>query len=97
MPCDDSPRRALDPQESGLQVRDHDVKAEERREKGPVFFGDKTDLDILAAQQGIPAVSDFDSLLGDFWPEERCADQLIATVREWRREGDHKSNSRLPA
>jgi hypothetical protein len=78
-------------------VRDHDVMAEERREKGPVFFGDKTDLDILAAQQGVPAVSDFDSLLGDFWPEEECADQFIATVREWRREGDRKSNSQWPA
>ena len=53
MPCDESSRRALDLQESGLQVRDHDVKAEERREKGPVFFGGKTDLDILAAQQGV--------------------------------------------
>jgi hypothetical protein len=80
-----------------LQVRDHVVQAEEGGEKGAVFFGGKTDLDILAAQQGVSAVSDFDSLLGDFWPEEGCADQFIATVREWRREGDHKGNSRLPA
>jgi hypothetical protein len=80
-----------------LQVRDHDVKAEKRGEKRAVFFGGKTDLDILAAQQGVSAVCDFDSLLGDFWPEEGCADQFIATVREWRREGDHKSNSRWPA
>ena len=59
----------------GLQVCDHDVNEEESREKGPVFFRDKTDLDILAAQQGVSAVSDFDSLLGDFWPDEECADQ----------------------
>jgi hypothetical protein len=55
------------------------------------------DLDILAAQQGVSAVSNFDSLLGDIWPEEECADQFIATIREWRREGAHKSNSRWPA
>lgn len=80
-----------------LQVRDRDLKAEERGEKGAVFFGAKTDLDILAAQQGVSVVTDFDSLLGDFWPEEWCADQFIATVREWRREGNQKSNSRWPA
>jgi hypothetical protein len=45
------------------------------------------DLDILAAQQGVPPVSDFDTLLGDFWPEEESADEFIATIREWRYEG----------
>jgi hypothetical protein len=80
-----------------FQVLDHDVQEEERGEKGTVFFEGKTDLHILAAQQGVSAVSDFDSLLGDFWPEEGCADQFIATVREWRREGDHKSNPQWPA
>jgi hypothetical protein len=80
-----------------LEVRDHDVKAEERGEEGAVFLAGKTDLDILAAQQSVSIVSDFDSLLGDFWPEEESVDQFIATIREWRRERDHKSNSRWPA
>ena len=66
-------------------------RKEGRRE--PVFFESKTDLEGLAAQQGVSTVRDFDSLLGDFWPEEESADQFIATVREWRREGEHRGNS----
>ena len=80
-----------------LQVCDYDVQEGERGEKGTVFFEGKTDLHILAARQGVSAVSDLDSLLGDFWPEEGCADLFIATVREWRREGNHQRNSRWPA
>jgi hypothetical protein len=76
-----------------IEVLDRDVEAEERGEKGVVFFEGKTDLENLAAQQGVSAVSDFDSLLGDFWPEEESADQFIASVREWRREGEHRGNS----
>jgi hypothetical protein len=76
-----------------IEVLDRDVEAEERGEKGAVFFESKTDLESLAAQQGVSAVSDFDSLLGDFWPEEESADQFIASVREWRREGEHRGNS----
>lgn len=76
-----------------IEVLDRDVDAEERGEKGTVFFEGKTDLEILAAQQGVSSVSDFDSLLGDFWPEEESADQFIASLREWRREGEHGGNS----
>jgi hypothetical protein len=63
-----------------------DTAIEKRGEKGAAFFESTTDLKILAAQQGVSAVSDFDSLLGDFWPEDESADQFIASVREWRRE-----------
>jgi hypothetical protein len=76
-----------------IEVLDRDVEAEDRGEKGTVFFEGKTDLEILAAQQGVSAVSDFDSLLGDFWPEEESADQFIASIREWRREGEHRGDS----
>jgi hypothetical protein len=76
-----------------IEVLDRAVEAEERGEKGTVFFESKTDLESLAAQQGVSAVRDFDSLLGDFWPEEESADQFIASVREWRREGEHRGNS----
>lgn len=44
-------------------------------------------LEELAAQQGVKPVKDFDALLGDFWPEDETADQFIAAVRHWRREG----------
>jgi hypothetical protein len=76
-----------------IEVLDRDVDVEERGEKGTVFFDGKTDLEMLAAQQGVSVVSDFDSLLGDFWPEDESADQFIATVREWRREGERRGNS----
>lgn len=55
-------------------------------EKSPSFFEAKMDLEVLAAQQGASIVSDFDKLIGDFWPEDESADQFIATVRAWRRE-----------
>jgi len=76
-----------------IEVLDGDVDAEERRENGTVFFESKTDLEILSAQQGVSAVSDFDSLLGDFWPAEESADQFIANIRKWRHDGEHKGNS----
>jgi hypothetical protein len=74
-------------------VLDRDVEAKERGEKGAVFFESQTDLESLAVQQGVSAVSNFDSLLGDFWPEDESADQFIASVREWRREGEYRGNS----
>lgn len=45
------------------------------------------DLEALAAQQGVTPITGFDHLLGNFWPEDESADEFIATVREWRREG----------
>jgi hypothetical protein len=58
-----------------------------RRVKGAVFFGGKTGLDTLAVEQNVCGVSDFDTLLGDFWPEGESVDQFIATMRAWRRDG----------
>ena len=76
-----------------VEVLDRHLEVEKRGEKGTSFFDGKTDLEALAAQQRVSTVSDFDSLLGDFWPEEESADQFIATIREWRREGEHRGNS----
>jgi hypothetical protein len=45
------------------------------------------DLDTLAREQGVGPVVNFDDLLGDFWPEDETADEFIAAVRRWRREG----------
>ncbi len=42
--------------------------------------------EALAAEQGISPVTNFEDLLGDFWPEEESVDDFIAAVREWRRE-----------
>ncbi len=42
-------------------------------------------------QQGASPVTDFDSLLGDFWPEDESADDFIATVRRWRHEEERES------
>ncbi len=47
----------------------------------------RQDLDDLARRQGVGHVQDFDALLGDFWPDDETADQFIAAVRGWRREG----------
>jgi hypothetical protein len=49
------------------------------------FFDRISDLDELAAQQGVGAVTDFESLLGDFWPEDDAVDDFIAAVRTWRK------------
>jgi len=48
------------------------------------FFGSRTDLEQLAQEQGVHPVSNFDDLLGDFWPEDETADEFIAAVRRWR-------------
>ncbi len=47
------------------------------------------DLATLAAQQGVSPVTNFDDLLGDFWPEDETADEFIAAVRQWRRDGGY--------
>ena len=46
----------------------------------------QVDLPTLAAQQGVGPVTNFDDLLGDFWPEDETADEFVAAVRQWRRE-----------
>lgn len=56
---------------------------------GSAFFSQEhTDLRALAAPQGVGPVTNFDDLLGDFWPQDETADELIAAVRQWRREAD---------
>jgi predicted transcriptional regulator len=59
-------------------------------EVGSVYAGlprrDPRELADLARQQGAPTAVRFEDLLGNFWPEEESADEIIATLREWRRE-----------
>ena len=56
---------------------------------GKEFFAEKEtpDLLTLAREQGVLPISNFDDLLGDFWPEDESADEFVETVRMWRREG----------
>ena len=57
---------------------------------GRTFFGQpRTDLRSLAAQQGVNPSVNFDDLLGDFWPDDETADEFVAALREWRRDGGH--------
>ena len=58
---------------------------------GRVFFlQPQADLETLAAQQGVQPVTNFEDLLGDFWPEDETADEFIAAVRQWRRERGYR-------
>jgi hypothetical protein len=47
------------------------------------------DLAALAAQQGVRPVTRFEDLLTDIWPEDEDIDDFIATLRQWRHEGDN--------
>ncbi len=66
----------------GEASKDHSGEAEEGRQ----LFDEKSNLEKLAVKQGVKAVTDFDALLGDFWPEDESADDFIAQVRSWRRD-----------
>jgi hypothetical protein len=45
----------------------------------PVFVG----LDLT----GVLPIETAESLAADFWPDDESVDDLVATVREWRRQG----------
>ena len=53
-----------------------------------VFHDSKTDLDALMDIHGVKPIRDFEELLGDFWPENESVDDFIATIDEWRHEGE---------
>lgn len=56
---------------------------------GREFFAESDPPDLLeiARKQGVRPISNFDDLLGDFWPEDESADEFVETIRKWRREG----------
>ena len=49
---------------------------------------EKSYLEMLAVEQGISPVTDFDALLGDFWPEDENIEEFKKVVQEWRSEGE---------
>lgn len=57
------------------------------------YFDSSQTLEDLAEQQGVVVPAVFDSLLGDFWPEDEDIDEFTATVRTWRHEERNASNS----
>jgi hypothetical protein len=71
-----------------IEVLDRNIEIVDRADRGTGFFAGKKDFEVLASQQKGSVVDEFEQLLGNFWPEEESADQFIATVRKWRREGE---------
>ncbi len=68
------------------------------RTNGPQRSGSTTQhkertIEDLAMEQGVKPASDFESLLGDFWPEDESADDFISAVRQWRREGTDRGGT----
>lgn len=61
---------------------------EESASMTPTFFDARTELDALAAAQGVTATPSFEKLLGNFWPEDETADDFIASTQRWRHEGE---------
>ena len=51
----------------------------------PESFYARSNLEALAAGQGVGSRMDFDQLLGDFWPADESADEVIRAVKSWRR------------
>jgi len=43
----------------------------------------------IAREQGIRPIERFEDLLGDGGPADESVDEMIATIRRWRREGGH--------
>lgn len=57
---------------------------------GTAFFNrSPTDLATLAVQQGVRPVTNFDNLLVGIWPEDEDLDMFLATLHQWRHEGEH--------
>lgn len=48
------------------------------------FFAPLITLDQLSEEQGVKPVTDVTELLGNFWPEEESADDVVKAVRAWR-------------
>jgi hypothetical protein len=48
---------------------------------------ERLDLAALAAAQGVEPIESPTDLAADFWPADESADEFIASVRTWRREG----------
>jgi hypothetical protein len=57
----------------------------------PATLPQPTDPEAKAAEQGVKPIRSIDELRADFWPEDESIDDLLAAVRQWRREGQLRS------
>ena len=64
----------------------HDAPDNAPSTTGAQAFYEGPSLAALAVSQGITPVQDFDQLLGDFWPADESADDVIRAVKSWRRD-----------
>ena len=48
-------------------------------------------LEKLAVEQGVKAITDFDLLKADFWPDEESVDDFVRTVRARRPDSGRRS------
>lgn len=47
------------------------------------------DLVTLIVRQRVSPIASIDELRGDFWPEDESVDELVNTLRDWRRAGGY--------
>lgn len=52
------------------------------------------DLALLAKEQGVELATDFDRLIGHFWPDDESTDEFLRSVRVWRDEGESAGGRR---
>jgi hypothetical protein len=50
-------------------------------------MNDSRNLSEIAREQGVEPIHDLSSLRADFWPEDESVDEMVETIRKWRREG----------
>ena len=55
------------------------------------FFQPASDLDSLAAAQGVTPTTDVSKLRGDFWPDDDNIEDFVTEIRRWRN-GDAEEN-----
>ena len=47
-------------------------------------------IEQQVAEQGTRPLS-YEEMLGNFWPEDESVDDFLATLHEWRNEGENRS------
>ena len=67
----------------GVEIVYDEDSTESASAATPSFY-ERPTPDTLAVRQGVSPVADFDQLLGDFWPAEESADDVICAIKSWR-------------
>lgn len=69
------------------------AKRKTRSQPFPLVVKTQAEVEALAAQLGVKPITNPQELRGDFWPEDETADEFIATIRRWRREGTRRGDA----